>query len=275
MSSSVRVVPNSQEALDAFRQIILAPNEETSIVEMNDETARNIDVIWASVESVAARWRGTQEVHYPGMPMDRKEFWGAFSADHEPGSLPVVEEFVKKSRGEGKTAIDLGCGNSPSVPLLLQRGWRVIAVDNSRSSLDILSSRNKAAVASGQLSIIEADVAAYTPPESADLVIASDIFPYINPTKFRATWTKIHDVFIKKNGFLIGTLFRSAPSAQEVPPMNLMKEMGAWFLPDRRMVRPLLTHAGYEIKTCNYRIDGPNMEPLCIQFIAEKKTANK
>jgi hypothetical protein len=57
--------------------------------------------------------------------------------------------------------------------------------------------------------------------------------------------------------------------------MNLLKEMGAWFLPDRRMVRPLLTQAGYEIKTCKYRMDEPKLklnEQMCIQFIAEKKT---
>ena len=59
--------------------------------------------------------------------------------------------------------------------------------------------------------------------------------------------------------------------------MNLLKDMGAWFLPDRRMVRPLLTQAGYEIKTCKYRMDDPKIkvtEQMCIQFIAQKKTSN-
>lgn len=271
MSSLASIVPKTPETAAVFRLMLQAPNDEKPIVEMNDETARNMDVIWSSIEDVATRWRGGKDSCFPGMPMDRKEFWGAFAQDHNARPLPVVEEFIGSSLGKGKTAIDLGCGNSPTAKPLLQRGWRVIAVDNSISSLNVLAAQNKAEVASGQLSIINEDVTTFVPSEPADLVVAADIFPYIDPTKFRATWTKVHDTFIKERGFLIGTLFRSATQPKDVPVMNMMKEMGAWFLPDRRMVRPLLTQAGYEIKTCKYRIDDPDIDPICIQFIAEKK----
>lgn len=269
MSFSVRMVPDNKEVL---RQIALAPNEEP-VVEMNDKTARDINVIWNSIQDAATRWRGNRDSYFPGMPADRKEFWGAFAKDHKTSSLPVVEEFIGNSEGKGKTAIDLGCGNSPAAKLLLQRGWSVIAVDNSRSALNVLAEQNKAAIRSGQLSIIEADISTYIPSQPVDLVIAADVFSYIDPSNFRNTWIKVHDVFIKKNGFLVGSLFRSAVNQKQVPLMNLLKEMGAWLLPDRRMVRPLLTEAGYEIKTCKYRKDDSELkldEQMCIQFIAKK-----
>ncbi|MBF8263026.1 MAG: hypothetical protein HW387_691 [Parachlamydiales bacterium] len=272
---SSRIYPKSGEALDTFRKMIYAPNDEQPIVEMNDVTARDMNVIWDSISAIAARWRGKQEMHFPDMPMDRKEFWGFFAADHQPTPLPVVNEFVDGWRTEGGLAIDLGGGNSPTANPLLQKGWRVIVIDNSRPALDILRQNNLATVESGQLQIIEADVETFSPSEPADLVVAADILPYIDPAQFRTTWNKIHDKFIKENGFLVGNLFRTPTHPELIPQMNSMKEMGAWFLPDRRMVRPLLTQTGYVIKTCKYRIDEPSMEPICIQFIAEKKSAEK
>lgn len=271
---SARVFPTTPEAQEFFRQMALAPNEETPIVPMNEKTARDIEVIWASIQGAASRWRGKQDVHFPGKPMDRREFWGFFARDHEPRSLPVFEEFIEKSDGRGKTAIDLGSGNSPAVSPLLRKGWSIIAVDTSRPSLDVLRERYPDAVASGQLTIVEDDIATFTPPAPADLVLAADSLSYMDPTQFPATWRKIHDTFIKPGGFLIGTLFRSAPTQEQLPNMNLMKEMGMWFLPDRRMVRPLLTHAGYEVKSCRYRteniFESQTGNETCIQFVAQK-----
>ncbi|MBA3237571.1 MAG: class I SAM-dependent methyltransferase [Parachlamydiaceae bacterium] len=168
--------------------------------------------------------------------------------------------------------MDLGSGNSPAIKDLLQRGWRVIAVDSSRATLAILEKQFKGEINLGKLSLIEKDVATFTPLESADLVIAADIFPYINPSKFENLWNRIHDTFIKENGFLIGNFFRVTNATPEI---NALKEMGAWFLPDRRMVRPLLTNQGYEIIKCTFRKDQPNNDPICIQFIAKKTFGSK
>jgi len=272
---SFSIVPKNQETINAFHQIQLAPNDETPIVEMNEETSRNIDIIWASIQATFPRWRGNKDSRYPGLPVDRKEFWGFFAKNFNPAPpLPILKDFVGSSCGEGKTAIDLGCGNGTTTKLLLQRGWHVIAIDHSPSILSALATRNKTEVESGQLRLIEADVTAYTPSEPVDLVVAIDTFSYIDPLKFRETWSKVHDLFIKKNGSLIGTLFRAAPNPQEqqLMRMNLLKELGIWFLSDRRMVRPLLMKAGYEIKKCMYQEDERTTEEqMCIQFVAEKK----
>jgi hypothetical protein len=53
--------------------------------------------------------------------------------------------------------------------------------------------------------------------------------------------------------------------------MNILKEMGAWMLWDKRMVRPLVTSAGFEMKTDKYVTqDGSKEEAVAIQFIAQK-----
>ncbi len=262
------LAPSDPTSVQLFREKMFNPNIEKPITEMNDETARDLKIIWASIKASAKHWQGGREdIQMPGQPINRKEYWDNFSANHVPVCLPLAKEFVSNSSGSGKLAIDLGSGNSPIVKDLLQKGWRVIAVDSSRLSLYILGEKNNDALKSGLLTLIEADVTSFTPSEPVDLVIAADIFPYINPAKFQDLWIKIHDVFLKKDGFLIGSIFRTIDC---VPMMNAMKETGAWFLQDRRMIRPLLASVGYETIKCTFRKDSPETDPNAMQFIAKK-----
>ena len=231
---TIKIHPNNPEAQLTFQHMCAATNNETPIVKMNDITAKNIEIIWQSVNSLGVSWRGEREMHIPNYPIERKLFWGEFAKNpHE--ILPLIEEFILETPGEGKVAIDLGCGNSPEIPKLLQKGWKVIAVDNSHLALIILASQNRDKIQSGQLVIIEADITEFIPSEQVDLVIAADVFPYINPNKFQQTWMNINRFFLKKNGFLIGNLFRYI---DELSIMNLMKEMGAWFLPTTKCKIP-------------------------------------
>jgi SAM-dependent methyltransferase len=268
--SFMTIIPSEAQA---FCELLLTPVPIPS--PMDDQTARDIDTIWRTIAS--APWRGAQPVHIPGTPLDRKQFWGAYASDHKPDLLPLLKTFALSHDGHGKTAIDLGSGNSAAVPLLLAKGYRVIAVDYSRPSLDVLIQNNRAALDSHQLTIVEEDITTYTPFESVDLVIAAEIFSFIDPTQFRVTWMKVSK-YIKTNGHLIGTFFRFPPEIDTPSPhatkaltlLNMIQEMGVWVLPDRRMVRPLLQAAHYETETCIYRRDDPNLEPVCIQFIAKK-----
>lgn len=274
MNSTMRITPSTQDTLKAFCKMIL---DRTTIdkpfVEMNEETSRNIEIIWKSIAALAPQWRGNRELIIPDAPTNRKEFWGKIAAchPHPPKDLRVAFEFIEQASSAGKFAIDLGCGNSPATKQLLEKGWRVLAVDYSRQALDVLQTQCQKAVASGQLTVVEADINTFVSPEPADLVIAANIFPYIDPAKFQATWQKIHDTCLKKNGFLIGSFFHSVPS--EFQDMNFLKEWGAWFLPDRRMARSLITHSGYEIHKCVFKISLQGKKPICIDFIAKKPSS--
>ncbi|MES2198694.1 MAG: class I SAM-dependent methyltransferase [Chlamydiota bacterium] len=268
---TTNIYSNTPERTAAFRQMALAPNEDIPIFEMNDTTARDLNVIWSSVEDLATRWRGGRDARIIDKPTNRQEFWGAFAAENVTPHLPVAKEFIEKSTGLDKTAIDLGCGNSQTTRLLLERGWKVTAIDSSRPTLEIVKSKNEKEFKSRQLTLIKTDATTFVPKEPVDLVIASDVLPYTDPSKFQDSWTKIHDTFIKEDGFLIGTLFIVPTEPESIPHINVMKEFGGWALPDRRMVRALLTQTGYEVQTCRYRKD-LDLEPMAVQFVAQKKT---
>lgn len=275
MSYPLRIHPENQQTVEAFVKMLDETPEDRPKVEMNDESARNIEIIWESIKDLAAGWRGNKDMHVPKDPIDRKEYWGVFARENRE-ILPVLKEFIEKTDGKGKLAIDLGCGNSPAAALLLKKGWRVIAVDYASKALAELIQNNRGAYDAGQLTAVEADVTAFTTEEPADLVMAVDVLSYIDPAKFQTTWAKIHDMLIKPQGVFIGTLFRSLPfkSVKIRDGINTMRERGAWFLPDRRMVRPLLTHMGYEVETCRYRQDIPGPDQTCIQFVAKKLNGN-
>lgn len=266
------IFPSTAEVRREFCRRVETADDERPIVEMNDETARNMEVIWKSIDAAALTWLGGQDARVPGKPTDRQEYWGDHARSIPLAISPEVITFIQSLDGRGKTAIDLGCGKGAVTILLLQRGWKVIAVDNSGPALDFLK-KYREEQGTGQLTVVQQDVTTYLPAESVDLVIAYDILPYIDPKEFRATWAKIHDTFLKKSGLLLGTLFRKVKDHIHT---NLMKEQGAWLLPDRRMVRPLLQDAGYEIKECKFRDEGeegqdPKEYAIGIRFIAEKK----
>lgn len=262
---------NTPENREEFMRIMNAPNQDKPIVEMNETTSKNIEIIWKSIEALAAYWRGNQPIRMLNMHMDRKAFWGLDFAKNDNELLPLAKEYIDNTSGVGKVAIDLGSGNSPASDVLLKKGWRVIAVDYSKQALAVLAVKHKVYLSTGQLVLVEADITEYTPDQPVDLVIAADSFPYVDPSKFKATWEKVHAIFLKQNGTLVGSLFRAFTKPELAQELNVWKEMGAWFLPDRRMVKALLAQTGYEIKSCSYRSDPGYIEPACIQFIAEKK----
>jgi hypothetical protein len=266
------IYPADPQAMVAFNARLNEPGD-SPLVEMNDQSARDIGIIWKSIASLAEKWRGHGDLCFPGQPTSRDALWGDF-ASGPTEVLPVVAEFLNRSTGQGKVAIDLGCGNAPAMGILLAKGWRVIAVDSSRSALNILVKQNPSAIATGQLVVVEDDMATFIPDQPADLVIAADSLAYTDPAKFQALWHKIHDIYVKEGGFLVGSLFKSTNQQVQLPVMNGMKELGAWFLHDRRMVRPLLTHAGYEVEKCIFRIEDRSKDPLCIQFIAKNVSGN-
>lgn len=132
--------PSDERSMQSFRERMQNPNIEKPITEMTDVSARDIQIIWDSINASAKHWQGgRQDIQIPDHPINRKEYWDYFASNHQASYLPVAKEFVSNSSGFGKLAIDLGCGNSPIVEDLLQKGWRVIAVDSSPLSLRTLS----------------------------------------------------------------------------------------------------------------------------------------
>lgn len=270
MSSEIPSVKFPPE-VEKFLGIFQAPFEDEPIPEMNAETTRDIHIIAQSIQAASARWRGNQDIRSIDALVDRKKFWGDMAAHSRSPLLPVLQEKYGHEGGDGRVAIDLGCGNSQAIPFLLKKGWWIIAVDSSRPALDLLEKCYPGAIASRQLKIVESDIATYVPEEPVDLVIASDVLPYTDPVKFLGTCQKIHDTFLNKGGFFAGTLFRSHSDPAMNGVMQTVREMGGWFLPDKYMVEPLLKHFGYEVKTCNLISNVSLPRGYTVQFLAQKR----
>lgn len=267
MQPSINIYPRNTKTEAEFR-VLKQKKPEKPPFKMNPTNVKNLDLIWQAIEHAKTSWRGNHDCRIPTLPTNRNEFWGHFAKECPTTAARHVQDFLLKIEGKGKVAIDLGCGGGHTTEFLLKRGWKVIAVDCSRSALEVLRSRQQDAIASGALTLVEKDINTYTPNEPADLVVATDVFPYLDPAQFKETWKKVHDTFIKPEGYLLGNLFYVN---DEKDIVNVMREQGAWFLYDSRMVAPLVSATGYELVQSKDRDDGSGSQALCREFIAQKR----
>ena len=171
-----------------------------------------------------------------------------------------------KSDGEGKLALDLGCGSGRDSIYLLERGWRVISIDTSETALNVLESKantnNKSWLETKKLVTKKMNIEDYDFPEKAHLIVAHDVFPYCNPEKIRSLWTRIH-ASIEDNGYLVGTFFQRGGFAH-----RKWTAWGAWFVNDSKTVETLVTRSSYKMELCRYR---PKDRPSSvIEFLAQK-----
>src|SRR3990167_9627835 len=83
------------------------------------------------IDSFEAFTRIEQEaIYFDGI--DRRGFWTTYSREPVSGIHPSLDKVVSQFEKEGieeKTALDLGCGKACSTLYLLEKGWKVIAVD--------------------------------------------------------------------------------------------------------------------------------------------------
>ena len=101
-------------------------------------------------------------------------------------------------------AVDLGCGDGRDTRLILERGWRVLAIDAEPAAIERLSAR----VPPGAHDRLETQVAPFEDarwPE-ADLVNASFSLPFCAPDRFDEVWARVR-AGIAPGGRFAGQLF--------------------------------------------------------------------
>lgn len=87
-------------------------------------------------------------------------------------------------------AIDLGCGDGTETLILLEHGWRVLAIDGEPAGITQLRSQVPAEAAER----LETRVATFEQLgilPSADLIHASLSLPFCHPKHFDGLWAKI------------------------------------------------------------------------------------
>jgi SAM-dependent methyltransferase len=102
------------------------------------------------------------------------------------------------------SAVDLGCGDGRDARLMLERGWRVLAIDAEPAAIERLSAR----VPAGARDRLETLVSPYEDarwPE-ADLVNASFSLPFCARDRFDEVWERVRAT-IAPGGRFAGQLF--------------------------------------------------------------------
>lgn len=119
--------------------------------------------------------------------------------------------------GDGRLAVDLGCGEGTDALALLERGWSVLAIDVESAGLAALRARVPAAHA-GRIRVVCAFFAdAALPP--AQLIHAGYSLPFCPPRQFPAVWTHIRRALVP-GAIFAGQLFGVRDSWAGDPDMT-------------------------------------------------------
>lgn len=136
-----------------------------------------------------------------------------------------------------KFAVDLGCGNGFDTLELLQRNWRVLAVDGETEAIIHLHSHQ-----SIDLTYLETRVQKFEDlilPTEVDLINASFCLPFCSPNHFSTLWKKI-EISLKPGGRFCGHLFGDKDFRAAFPEITIHK---------RKQVDQLL--ASFEVELFN------------------------
>jgi len=120
--------------------------------------------------------------------------------------LTALSFFEKESRNSDKLfAIDVGCGSGTDTGELLNKGWKVLAIDKEEIAIELLQNKFNDYFNSGRL-ITKAESFENLNLQTTDFINASYCLPFCHPEHFKNLWDKINKA-IKLNGRFAGNFF--------------------------------------------------------------------
>jgi trans-aconitate methyltransferase len=128
---------------------------------------------------------------------------GYYDARSDRPPRPLLVDAVELFDAPGE-AVDLGAGGGVDTRFLLDRGWRVTAIDNSSAAVRRLA--ELAADTDGQLEVREADLADDLSLGSVQLLHAGFSLPFCRPDRFAALWRQV-EAALPTGGVLAAQLF--------------------------------------------------------------------
>lgn len=146
----------------------------------------------------------------PSLAKPSPRRWAGFyrwTADRPPRELLLrtLDHIAwEGGRRRPRTAIDLGFGAGTDTLALLERGWRVLAVDEQKAAAEFLAKRVPAPQRASLTTLVAPMEGLELPP--ADLVYASFCLPFCPPEKFPAVWKSIRRS-VRPGGRFAGQLF--------------------------------------------------------------------
>ena len=159
------------------------------------------------------RWKPVDIESPPKTPMEFEHRWSSYYkvvADRPPRETLTkalgffAAEADLKTDKNRRFAVDLGCGNGRDTAELLQRNWRVLAIDGQAEAIEQLRQRPDL-----NRTYLEARVQKFedlTLPPEVDLVNASFCLPFCPAEHFSELWEVIVNS-LKTGGRFSGQLF--------------------------------------------------------------------
>jgi tellurite methyltransferase len=157
--------------------------------------------------------------HDGGVVDDGGTDWAGYyasSAGREPRPL-LLAACEELGPGQGRQAIDLGCGEGTDTLELLARGWSVLAVDAQPAGLALLRARIPPSAAAW-VRILCASFAEANLPR-AHLIHAGFSLPFCPPQEFPALWIRIRRA-LAPGGIFAGQLFGTHDTWADDPDMT-------------------------------------------------------
>ena len=135
----------------------------------------------------------------------RTEDWEAYyraTAGRNPSPWFIeAVDYIDANHGQGRLAVDLGCGNGVESKALLDRGWRVLAIDSEPSAIEVTRAR-AAGDEADRLTTLVSRFAGVDLPE-VDLVFAQLSLPFCPVEVFDGLWQQIRGA-IRPGGHFVG-----------------------------------------------------------------------
>jgi SAM-dependent methyltransferase len=167
--------------------------------------------------------------------MDRDKTWIDFQKNNQVHTrLPFqVIRALKHLNQQGVqkgVAVDLGCGINSTTFFLLEHGWKVYAVDSSKSVIDDLTHKvlllQKKWIEEGKLVLVNEKIEKFQYPEKIDLINAAESLPYCDPTEMIQIFLRAKNALHEERGIIVGSFFPYSTN----PRINmLMRQIfGSW-----------------------------------------------
>lgn len=113
-------------------------------------------------------------------------------------------EFFKDETDYAKHAIDLGCGTGIDTLALLEKGWKVMAIDKQPSAITYLKNKIPG-ISQHKIELIQGEFEWVDLPKTT-LVNASFSIPFCQPEHFESAWKRIENA-IAPGGRFAGQFF--------------------------------------------------------------------